>query len=113
MHFQTMNLNPCGLPEDQFIELFKQKAQFLGKLLVAFHPDLHSINNDKITWDMFQECVYATEAEARKIVDPEGKNDPYLPELYVSRTEMMDEIKSVNAKVEALVDYIGKLVDKP
>jgi hypothetical protein len=107
-----MNLNPCGLTEDQFIQIFREKAKFLGKLLVAFDPGTRQVMDEKLAWEMFQECVYAAEAEARKIVDPEGKNDPYLSEPYVSRTEMMDEIKTVNAKVESLVDYISKLVDK-
>lgn len=71
---------------------------------------------EKIAWEMFQECVYATEAEAQKITDPEGKNDLYMPDLYmpdlyVSRKEIMEEIKSVNAKVESLVDYISQLVE--
>lgn len=106
-----MKLNPCGLPEDQFIEIFREKAKFLGKLLVAFDPGSRQVMDEKLAWEMFQECVYAAEAEAQKISDPEGKNDPYLPELYVSRKEMMDEIKSVNTKVEELADYISQLVE--
>jgi len=64
---------------------------------------------EKIAWEMFQECVYAAEAEAQKITDPEGKNDPYMPEIYVSRKEMMmQEIKAVNNKVDTLIDYMSK-----
>lgn len=103
-----MKLDSCGLPEDQFIEIFQTKVKFLGKLLVAFHPSAKSIMDEKIAWDMFQECLYAAEAEAEKIIDPEGKNDPYLPELYVSRAEMMNEIKAVNNKVDTLMDCLNK-----
>jgi len=103
-----MNLNPCGLPEDQFIEIFREKAKFLGKLLVAFDPGARQVMDEKLAWEMFQECVYAAEAEAQKITDPEGKNDPLG---FVSREILMDEIKSVNAKVESLVDYISQLVE--
>ena len=106
-----MKLNPCGLTEDQFIEIFREKAKFLGKLLVAFDPGSRQVMDEKLAWEMFQECVYAAEAEAQKITDPDGKNDPYMPEIYVSRKEMMDEIKSVNAKVEELADYISQLVE--
>jgi hypothetical protein len=106
-----MKLNPCGLTEDQFIDLFREKAKFLGKLLVAFDPGSRQVMDEKLAWEMFQECVYAAEAEAQKITDPDGKNDPYMPEIYVSRKEMMDEIKSVNAKVESLVEYISRLVE--
>lgn len=106
-----MKLDSCGLPEDQFIEIFKTKAQFLGKLLIAFHPSSKSIMDEKIAWDMFQECVYATEAEAQKITDPEGKNDPFSPTMFISRELLMTEIQSVNAKVEALVDHIATLIE--
>jgi len=105
-----MKLDSCGLPEDQFIEIFQKKAQFLGKLLTTFHPGTQTIKDEKIAWEMFQECVYAAEAEARDIVDPEGKDDPYGPKMFISREDMMLEIKSVNAKVESLTDYISILL---
>jgi hypothetical protein len=105
-----MKLDSCGLPEDQFIEIFQKKAQFLGKLLTTFHPGTQTIMDEKIAWEMFQECVYAAEAEARNIVDPEGKDDPYGPKMFISREDMMLEIKSVNAKVESLTDYISILL---
>lgn len=103
-----MKLDPCGISEEQFIEIFQKKAQFLGRLLIIFHPGSRQIMEEKIAWEMFQECVYAAEAEAREISDPEGKNDPFGPAMFVSREEIMQEIKSVNAKVEALVDYMSK-----
>ena len=106
-----MKLDSCGLPEDQFIEIFKAKAQFLGKLLVAFHPSAKSIMDEKIAWDMFQECVYAAEQEARKIVDPDGKDDLFGPTMFISRESLMTEIQSVNTKVEALVDHIATLIE--
>lgn len=99
-----MKLNPCNLPEDQFIEIFREKAKFLGKLLVAFDPGARQVMDEKLAWEMFQECVYAAEAEAQKITDP----DAYMPEIYVSRKEMMDEIKAVNNKVDTLMDYLTK-----
>jgi len=105
-----MKLDSCGLPEDQFIEIFQKKAQFLGKLLTTFHPGTQTIKDEKIAWEMFQECVYAAEAEARDIVDPEGKDDPFGPRVFISREDMMLEIKSVNAKVESLTDYISILL---
>ena len=105
-----MKLDSCGLPEDQFIEIFQKKAQFLGKLLTTFHPGTQTIMDEKIAWEMFQECVYAAEAEARDIVDPEGKDDPFGPKMFISREDIMLEIKSVNAKVESLTDYISILL---
>ena len=101
-----MKLDSCGLPEDQFIEIFQKKAQFLGKLLTAFHPGAKTILDEKIAWEMFQECVYAAESEARDIVDPEGKDDPFGPKMFISREAMMQEIKAVNDKVQALTELL-------
>ena len=105
-----MKLDSCGLPEDQFIEIFQKKAQFLGRLLTTFHPGTQTIRDEKIAWEMFQECVYAAEAEARDIVDPEGKDDPYGPKMFISREDMMLEIKTVKEKVQALTDNISVLI---
>lgn len=102
-----MKLDPCGVSEEQFIEIFQKKAQFLGRLLVVFHPGSRQIMEEKIAWEMFQECVYAAEAEAREISDPEGKNDLFSS-MFVSREEMMQEIKAVNNKVDTLIDYMSK-----
>lgn len=111
MLFQPMKLDSCGIPEDQFIEIFKVKTQFLGKLLIAFHPSAKSIMDEKIAWDMFQECVYATEAEAYKIANPESKDDLFGPVNFVSRDDIMAELQSVNAKFDALVDNIATLAE--
>lgn len=107
-----MKLDSCGLPEDQFIEIFKAKAKFLGKLMVAFHSEYDAIRDEKIAWEMLQECVYATEAEAQKIVDPEGKNDPFGPTMFISREDMMNEIKSTNNKIDSLIDYLSRWQQK-
>ena len=105
-----MKLDSCGLPEDQFIEIFQKKTQFLGRLLLAFHPGAKAVMDEKIAWEMFQECVYATEAEARDIVDPEGKDDPYGLKTFISREDMMREIKTVKEKIEALADNVSVLI---
>jgi len=105
-----MKLDSCGLPEDQFIEIFQKKTQFLGRLLLAFHPGATAVMDEKIAWEMFQECVYAAEAEARDIVNPESKDDPYDPTMFISRKDMMLEIKTVKEKVQALSDNISVLI---
>lgn len=102
-----MKLDPCGVSEEQFIEIFQKKAQFLGRLLVIFHPGSRQIMEEKIAWEMFQECVYAAEAEAQKISNSEDKCD-LSASVFVSREEMMQEIKSVNNKVDTLIDYMSK-----
>jgi hypothetical protein len=107
-----MKLSPCGLPDDQFIEIFLEKAKFLGRLLTVFHPGTRQIMEEKIAWEMFQECVYAAEAEAQKIMDPEGKNDPFGTAVFASRQDMMDEIKTINDKIDKLYTHVIDLANK-
>ena len=67
----------------------------------------------KTVLDMYQEAVYATNDDCRKYQktnNPEAVKDTDLLGIYPSREEMMEEIKLVSAKVEALTDYVTELV---
>jgi hypothetical protein len=70
--------------------------------------------SDKFLWDMFMECVYSADEEAR-IIQKENNPDEIKARSWdpgPSRDELMEEIKSVNAKTEALTDYIAELITK-
>ena len=63
---------------------------------------------------MYQETVYATNDDCRryqKTNNPDAvKDNDILGLMSPTRDEMMAEIQSVNAKVEALTDYVAELV---
>ena len=68
----------------------------------------------KATHELFTDAVYATNDDCRryqKVNNPEAIKENDLFGLTPSREELMEEIQSVNAKVEALVDYIARLVE--
>jgi hypothetical protein len=58
------------------------------------------------------ECVYSTDEQAR-MIQKENNPDEIKARSWdpgPSRDEMMEEIKSVNAKTEALTDYLAQLI---
>jgi len=115
-----MALDTYGLPEEQYLEIFKDKSLFVLKafaamLSVADENDIKlKVFTDKFLWDMFQEIAYSTDEEARltqKELDPEEvKKRQYDSIIVPSREDLMEEIKSVNAKIEALTDYISVFI---
>lgn len=116
-----MALDTYGLPDDQYKKIFLKKAEFvidlLSSLKVKAEARGHRLDNytDKFLWDLFQEIGYASDEEARvyqKEHDPESvKKHSFDYGVIPTREEMMDELTSVNAKVEALVDYVTQLTE--
>ncbi len=119
MHLKKMSIETYGLPEEQYLELFKKKSLFTLKVLGALANVCKSIDfdissfSDKFLWDLFQDIIYTTDEGARlvqKELDPEEvKKRQFESMLIPTRDELMEEIKSVNAKVEALTDYLAQL----
>lgn len=115
-----MTIDTYGLPEDQYLDLFKENALFTLKTFsaminVAIKNNV-KLNNftDKFVWDLFQDIAFSTENAARQLQkekDPEEfKRKQYDTTLVPSREELLDEIKSVTAKVEALTEYISAFI---
>jgi ribosomal protein S18 len=67
----------------------------------------------KTVSEMYQEAVYTTNDDCRryqKSNNPEALKDTDLLGIYPSREELLAEIQAVNAKVEALNNYVAELV---
>ena len=122
MHFTTlfsvMSIDTYGLSSEQYTEFFHKNVRFAAKLYLLSCNILSAEgvgNVDfKTALDMYQEAVYTTNDDCRryqKANNPEaikGFDDVFS--ISPSREELMDEIQSLSAKVESLVDYIGNLV---
>jgi len=113
-----MSFDTYGLSSEQYEEFFEDNVRFAAKLYLLSCNILSAEgvgNVDfKTALDMYQEAVYATNDDCRryqKVNNPEAIKDTDLLGIYPSREEMMEEIKAVNVKVEALVDYIARLVE--
>jgi 1-aminocyclopropane-1-carboxylate deaminase/D-cysteine desulfhydrase-like pyridoxal-dependent ACC family enzyme len=90
--------------------------QALNKLaLVAARHNVQLASlGEKFTWNLFSEIAYATDEKARVFQQehaPEEVKRYQYPGMGPTRDELMEEIKSVNAKTEALVDYVSNIVN--
>jgi len=121
MHFTTlfsaMSIDSYGLSSEQYTEFFHKNVRLAAKLYL----DTCTILNEegvgnidfKTVLDMYQEAVYTANDDCRryqKSNNPEALKDGDLYNISPTREEIMEEVQSVNAKVEALTDYIGNLV---
>jgi hypothetical protein len=113
-----MSIDTYGLPSEQYVKFFKDNVRFAARLYLdtcnilsaegVGNVDFKTVSN------IYQETVYATNDDCRryqKANNPDAlKDDDLYSMLTPSREELMNEIKSVNAKVEALTDYLAELV---
>jgi hypothetical protein len=113
-----MSIDTYGLPNEQYEKFFKANVRFAARLYLDTCNILSAEgvgNVDfKTALDMYQEAVYATNDDCRryqKVNNPDAIKDNDLFGLTPSREELMEEIQAVNVKVEALVDYITRLVE--
>ena len=112
-----MSIDTYGLSTEQYEEFFEDNVRFAAKLYLLSCNILSAEgvgNVDfKTALDMYQEAVYTTNDDCRKYQkanNPEAIKDSDLFGLGPTREELMEEIQSVNAKVEALTDYINQFV---
>jgi hypothetical protein len=112
-----MSIDTYGLSSEQYEEFFEDNVEFAAKLYVKACQILKNKGagaiDFKTTLDLYQEAIYGTNEDCRryqKINNPEAIKDNDIFGLSPSREELMEEIKSVNAKVEALNDYVAELV---
>jgi hypothetical protein len=113
-----MSIDTYGLSTEQYQEFFEGNVRFAAELYLQTCNILAAKNvgsvDFKTVLDIYQEAVYAANDDCRryqKANNPDAlkDNDPYAI-LTPSREELMEEIQSVNAKVEALTDYLSELV---
>ncbi len=113
----AMSIDTYGLPSEQYTEFFHKNIRAAAKLYLDTCNILsgEGVGNVdfKTVSEMYQEAVYTTNDDCRryqKSNNPEALKDTDLLGIYPSREELLAEIQAVNAKVEALNDYVAELV---
>lgn len=109
----AMSIDTYGLPSEQYVKFFKDNVRLAARLYVDACNILSAEGAGNVDFktvlDMYQEAVYATNDDCRryqKTNNPEAIKDTDLLGIYPSREEMMEEIKAVSAKVEALTELV-------
>ena len=116
-----MTIDTYGLEFDRYKELFLQESAHLlylyfefDKAIEKFAKDFgYSRPSEKTKHDLFNEVLYATNDDARKLQrkeDPDTFKEETLDFISPSREELAEKLDSVNAKVEALTNYLADLV---
>jgi hypothetical protein len=114
-----MSIDTYGLSFEQYTEFFHNNVRFAAKLYLDTCNVLTSEgvgNVDfKTVLDMYQEAVYATNDDCRRYQrtnNPEALKEATVEIFGITptREELMAEVQSVSAKVEALTDYVANLV---
>ena len=112
-----MSIDTYGLPSEQYTEFFHKNIRAAAKLYLDACNILSSEGVGNVDFktvsEMYQEAVYTTNDDCRryqKSNNPEALKDTDLLGIYPSREELLAEIQAVNAKVEALNNYVAELV---
>ena len=113
----VMSIDTYGLPSEQYEEFFEDNVRFAAQLYLKTCNIISAEGAGNVDFktvlDMYQEAVYQTNDDCRryqKANNPEAIKDTNLLGIYPSREEMMEEIKLISAKVEALTEYVTELV---
>ena len=112
-----MSIDTYGLPAKQYEEFFENNLKLAAKLFKRAYAIMDEAEigyvDFKTALELFNDAIYATNDDCRKYQktnNPDAIKDSDLFGLGPTREELMEEIQSVNAKVEALTDYISELV---
>jgi ribosomal protein S18 len=113
----AMSIDTYGLSSEQYEEFFHKNIRAAAKLYLDTCNILSSEGVGNVDFktvsEMYQEAVYTTNDDCRryqKSNNPEALRDTDLLGIYPSREELLAEIQAVNAKVEALNNYVAELV---
>jgi len=119
MHF-PMTLDTYGLEFDDYKNFFLTEAAHLLYLYYEFEraneqtQQLYGWSKvcEKTRYDLFSDIVYATNDRARekqKKENPDAIAERTFEFVSPSKEEMLEEIKSLHAKIESLTDYVSNL----
>jgi hypothetical protein len=116
-----MTIDTYGLSEEQYTEFFEDNMRLACKLYlqacnIATAENIGNVDF-KTLRELYSESLYATNDDCRQY---QKEHDPEIvsrqqEDLFIynspSREEMMEGIRSLNAKVEVLSDYISNLTN--
>ena len=113
LDFLPMTLDTYGLPEEEYLAVFKEKAEFACKALrivgrVA--TDYNIKMEPKLFWDLYQEIGYATDDACRvkqKKEDPEAlEARSYSSSTYPTTGAVFTEVQKLNDLVKTFIEKL-------
>ena len=110
-----MTLDTYGLPEEEYLAIFKEKAKFACRALVITKrvADSYYIELEpKLFWDLYQEIGYATDDACRvkqKQEDPEAlEARSYTSTTYPTTSAVFTEVKKLDKIITEFIKELKK-----
>ena len=115
LHLKTLDLLPMtldtyGLPEEEYLTIFKEKAEFACKTMEIAKRVAERYNikmETKLWWDMYQEISYATDDACRvkqKQEDPEAlEARSYSSSTYPTTAAVFAEVQKLEQLIQSVI----------
>jgi hypothetical protein len=110
-----MTIETYGLPEEKYLEIFKEKVEFICKALKVVDnvTTKHGIELEpKLFWNLFQESSYAADDACRvyqKQHEPEAlEARSYDSISYPTTAKVFDEVQELKNLLQQYKDELSK-----
>jgi hypothetical protein len=106
-----MTLDTYGLAEDEYLAIFKEKAEFACKALLTVQRVASDYNikmEPKLFWDLYQEIGYATDDACRvkqKKEDPQALEErSYTTSTYPTTGAVFTEVQKLEKLMNTFIE---------
>jgi hypothetical protein len=106
-----MTLDTYGLPEEEYLAIFEEKAKFACRALEIVERVAFRYNIDiepKLLWDLYQEIGYATDDACRikqKKEDPEALEErSYTSSTYPTTAAVLTEVQKLDKLITEFIN---------
>ena len=113
-----MTLDTYGLPEDEYLTIFEEKAAFACEALLTVQrvADSYNIRLDpKLFWDLYQEIGYATDDACRvkqKKEDPQALEErSYTTSTYPTTGAVFTEVEKLKIQVDNILKLMSTMAE--
>jgi hypothetical protein len=110
-----MTIETYGLPEEKYLEIFKEKTEFICKALMITNNVLQDYDielDPKLFWNLFQETSYAADDACRvyqKQHEPEAlEARSYDSISYPTTAKVFDEVQELKNLLQQYKDELNK-----
>ena len=106
-----MTLNTYGLPEEEYLAVFEEKAEFACRAMkiTARVADKYNIRmGPKMFWDLYQDIGYATDDACRvkqKQEDPEAlEARSHSSNIYPTTAAVFTEVQKLEQLIQSVIE---------
>ena len=113
-----MTLDTYGLPEDEYLTIFEEKAEFACKALRIVGRVANDYNikmEPKLFWDLYQEIGYATDDTCRvkqKKEDPQALEErSYTSTTYPTTGAVFTEVEKLKIQGDNILKFMSTMAE--